>query len=129
MLSSGDDEVAGEIERAGVPGCSQALATVVNVLTPPAAKAGLHVHLPAHRILSHRVPRRPLLLVEGRCRRCRHLRVNAWAAYVFNWSRVGGLRSAYDARPAALLDTAAWRSCSACCFVSATAHDRSIWLT
>jgi hypothetical protein len=61
----------------------------VSTLGRVEANAYQRVHLPAHRILSHRVPRRPLLLVDGRCRRCRHRRLDAWAAYVFDRSRVG----------------------------------------
>ena len=89
VLSSGDNEVAEGIVRAGVPGREQDTAARADILAHPAVKAGPQVHLPAHRILSHRVPRRPLLLVEGRCRRCRHSRLNAWAAHVFDWSRAG----------------------------------------
>jgi hypothetical protein len=90
VLSFSDVELVRDIGRPGMPGFGQwASGREVKALGRVGAKAYPHVHLPAHRILSHRVPRRPLLLVDGRCRRCRHRRLNAWAAFVFDWSRVG----------------------------------------
>jgi hypothetical protein len=90
VLSYGDVELAIDIGRVRMSGFGeQASGKKVSAVGRADAKAYPHVHLPAHRILSHRVPRRPLLLVDGRCRRCRHRRLNAWAAHVFDWSRIG----------------------------------------
>ena len=91
VLSCGDVELARDIGRIGMSGYGERASGMkeVNALGRADSRAYAHVHLPAHRILSHRVPHRPLLLVDGRCRRCRHRRLNAWAACVFDWSRVG----------------------------------------